>query len=192
MLPYELVDWSCDLEPYYSQLVERPGNPTYLPIEPDLVCSIVPKLSLLDQAMRTLGYSVFKPKTMTLRPHSWGGLHIDSSATGAVDLAFNIPIVNGESMKTCWYDLPDHEELLWGRTSNRYRSMPPDQVEAYRTHEFLLTEPTLIRTDLPHNVDGRSSSVSRSMISIRWATPQGRLLTWPERGLVHQAVKMIS
>lgn len=198
---YLKIDWSINLEQYATDLLRRPGNPVYVPIEVDLLTKIVPQLDALNQAMQQQGWAMFKPKTMTMSAGTWGGVHIDNSESNEViDLGFNIPILNGTSMITRWYDLSkiNYTDLGW---QPEHLIISPEKDRWFRKNidylineccvdSMLLDKPCLFRSDDPHNVDGRHSPVTRSILSIRWINLEtNKLMSWADKDVFVKVVQ---
>jgi hypothetical protein len=201
---YQKLQWNVDLAPHKNALLNRSGDARYNAIEVDLLCSIVPELGELNSLLKTKSWSMFKPKTMTLPPRAWGGIHVDSSAgTHVIDCGFNIPIDNGPGMTTRWYDLSDingpFETINW--TANRLQGNYHQTAEestwfrnnanwlvAERCIDTMLLDGTyLFYSGEPHNVDGRHSNKPRSMLSIRWMNLEtNMLMTWADRAVFEE------
>lgn len=193
------LSWNVDLAPHKDALLNRAGDPRDCAIEVDLLCSIVPELGELNALLNTAGWGMFRPKTMTLPPRAWGGIHVDSSGGNRViDFGFNIPIINGPRMVTRWYDLSNIDApvdtIKW--TANRLQDgyqQSANEAKWFREHADWLVAERCIDTMLldgtylfysgePHNVDGRQSGVGRSMLSIRWVNlTTNQLMTWADR-----------
>jgi hypothetical protein len=197
------VNWSCDLSSYTLELIARHepnGDPRDNPISVEKLTSIVPQLNALNKEMNIKGWTMYRPKTMSLLPKSWGGIHIDSHAgTEVIDLGFNIPIQNGDSMITRWYDLdglqiPDnlnwtYYELTTITDKAKWARANADMLVRDRCIDTMLLDGCyLFRSDDPHNVDGRHSRVSRSMLSIRWINLEtNKLMQWEDREVLIDA-----
>ncbi len=184
---YVKLNFDIDLSKYSDELLLRVGDPIYNPIEVDQLCGIVPELMALNNRMIENGIVMFKPKTMTTFAGSFTGIHIDNAQNDSrpIDLGMNIPIENGTSMTTRWYNFSDIDDtkFYWKYGFlNPCKDMSYDDTVAYRTDSMLLDGPYLFNSGEPHNVDGKYSTVNRSMLSIRWwDVAENRLVRWSDR-----------
>lgn len=199
MARYIKINYNIDLSIYKNQLVDRPGDPRYAPIEVDELIAIVPELGKINTALNKVGWTMFKPKTMTLPAGAASFPHIDSSLDGTpLSLSMNIPIQNGASMTTKWVDIPnfDREEILWRTLKPAVYHEETNAgtiVDTYCVDSMLLDGMYIIKTDEPHTVDGRHSLVPRSMISIRWANIiNRRVMTWDQREILLDAINQLN
>ena len=190
------LKWNVDLTQHADMLLNRPGDPRFCPIDVELLCNIVPELNELNNSLNSEGWTMYKPKTMTLPPNAWGGIHVDSATNmDIIDLGFNIPIINGPNMITRWYNLDNISmptySVNWSanqlKEGYHQTSMEAqwfkenaDWLVAERCVETMILDGTyLFYSGDPHNVDGRHSNTSRSMLSIRWINlVTEELMTW--------------
>jgi len=198
---YQKLSWNVDLAPHKDALLNRVGDPRDCAIEVDLLCSIVPELGELNKLLMQEGWTMHRPKTMVLPPRAWGGIHIDSSAgKHVIDLGFNIPIENGPGMITRWYDLDNldapTDTINWtaDRLEDGYEQTSIEAQWFKENANWIVSERCIDSMRLdgtyifysgePHNVDGRHSLSSRSMLSIRWINlTTHKLMTWAERDI---------
>jgi hypothetical protein len=184
---YVKLNLDIDLSNYVDRLLFRPGNPIYNPIEVDELCYIVPELADLSNKTKAHNIVLFKPKTMISFAGSFTGIHIDSSQNDSlpIDLGMNIPIENGTAMTTRWYKFSNIEnsDFYW-----KYGFIDPLRGRSYeelignQVDSMVLDGPYLFNSGEPHNVDGRHSTVNRSMLSVRWwDIVNNRLVRWSER-----------
>jgi hypothetical protein len=184
---YRKLNFDIDLSKYADRLLLRVGNPIYNPIDVDELCDIVPELKELSLKAKKHDLVMLKPKTMTTFSGIYGEIHIDSAQNTMeiIDLGMNIPIENGTSMVTRWYnfDSVDNSDFLWTYGMNDvFKTMSYEEKLTRQIDSMLLDGPYLFYSGEPHNVDGTSSTVNRSILSIRWWDEvENRLVRWADR-----------
>lgn len=195
------LNWSLDLSSHADQLINRfnPNGYKSNSITKELLFAIVPELHELDSELLNSGITIVFPSVMSIQPGTFGILHIDWENLPEInDLKLNIPILNGDQMITRWYDLSGlpYDRIDW--EFNRSNLCEADRwflgnAEMLTNHHcvgsILLDAPHLFNSGIPHNVDGRHSKVTRSILGLTLANIQeARLLKWNERQIVIDAV----
>jgi hypothetical protein len=104
-------------------------------------------------------------------------IHVDGDSESKLRyLAINLPIANCERTYQNYYAIPTSELEFIEDRGNRYRAytkeVRPDVVDRVE-----ITEPHLLRIDMPHDVDNNKNTY-RVMMSVRF-DPQP-LHLWPE------------
>ncbi len=195
------LDLNIDLSIHSDVLINRPSpyGPKSCPITRQELFNIVPKLGELDYYLGKQGLAIYGPSIMSIEPGTFGILHVDWAESNKInDLRLNIPIKNGTSMTTRWYDLTGlpYDKIDW--TFDRSNLCEGDlwflaNQELLTTNHCVetlhLDRPCLFNSGIPHNVDGRHSSVTRSILGIniiKLATVE--LLQWQDKQQVIDAV----
>jgi len=99
-------------------------------------------------------------------------IHIDRDVGEVLqfELALNLPVANCTGTEMHWFDVPTSELEYIEDRDNKYRALGQDP-EIYKTLKPItsleLTEPTLLRIDIPHNVTNNQNH-HRMVISVRF------------------------
>lgn len=107
-------------------------------------------------------------------------IHIDDGHEGSTTLlALNLPILNCKDTYHYWFDIPASDLGTIHDRGNTYRSMPVDfdWTTLPQLDRLELTEPHLVRIDLPHNVVNDTDNY-RMILSIRFHPQPFHL--WPD------------
>jgi hypothetical protein len=200
------LDLPIDLEPYSGSLLARKGGYRYNPIALPLLFSLVPVMGRFNSLLEQEGWTMFKPKTMTVPPGDFNGIHIDSSSVindYPLSLGINMPIANGSSSITRWYNFGSLDinikQFFWDNNKDirpppELDSLTPQQiVDRYCVDTMVLDRPSLFFSGQPHNVDSRHSEVWRSILSFRLVPVDraGGTVGWANRHQVAQAINAI-
>lgn len=144
---------------------------------PDDIARVAPELTaFFKQNDMHPAYGAILIRT----PHVVAPVHIDNDLEILKpELAINLPIANCDNTLMNWFNFPVAELEHINDRGNRYRSLPLNFD--WNTLELLdsveLTDPHLLRIDVPHNVVN-NKDLYRMILSIRF-DPQP-LHLWPE------------
>jgi hypothetical protein len=195
------LDWDIDLSKYADALINRPSEtgPKSNPIERELLLEIVPEIKELDDVLATKGIGIAFSSVMSIEAGTFGVLHVDWKQDNQIhDFKLNIPIVNGSKMKTRWYNLTGlpYDTVDWAFDRSNlcagdlwFLSHQELLVEHHCVETLELDGPYLFNSGIPHNVDGRHSLDTRSILGMNIVDIEHeRFLTWNERQLVIDSV----
>lgn len=199
---YVKLDWNIDLAPYADALINRPSEwgPKSNPIKRNELFAIVPLLGELNRILATKDLIISYPSVMSIQPGTYGTLHVDGFLPEEIrDFKFNIPILNGDTMITRWYDLTGlpYDRIDWNfdRTNLSeadlwFLNNRDLLVNHHCVDSMVLDGPYLFNSGSPHNVDGRHATVTRTILSmnIKHISTEA-FMRWSERQLVIDAVE---
>lgn len=190
-----------DLEPYADALINRPSEhgPKSNPITRQELLDLVPQLAKLDQHLADYDLMISYPSVMSMNPGTYGIVHVDGALPYEThDMKFNIPIKNGTSMTTRWYDLTGlpYDKIDWNFDRQNlseadfwFLSNADLLVNNHCVETLLLDGPHLFYSGSPHNVDGRHAKVVRSILGMNIKhKPTDTFLRWAQKDLVIKAV----
>jgi len=112
-----------------------------------------------------MGRPIFKTVIINAMPKSTGLIHIDHRPHDNNVLAINIPLVNCDNAVTMFWDTTeDTNRLQYTSSGSPYIGF--NKSNCTKIDEYVLTQPVLFKTDLPHSVDNYSDK-PRLAISLR-------------------------
>jgi hypothetical protein len=191
---------------------EEQGNYRYFQLSMDRVCDHFTEFSRLREALNDHGFVLYRGKFFQTNPKDFTKIHIDQSlhrpdktttdlvyytseeamkyteVATPVEVALNIPLLNGGEHITRWYE-PEKcdvklEAAPCGPLPHMDNNLYGNKDELIKRHciaEHQLTTPSLIKTDIFHNVDGRHSNKLRWIISLRLRLMhENRFPTWSD------------
>jgi len=198
---YVKLDWNIDLAPHADALINRPSEwgPKSNPITRSELFEIVPVLGELNSILATRDLIISYPSVMSIQPGTYGTLHVDGFLPEEVhDFKFNIPILNGDKMTTRWYDLRGlpYDKIDWNfdranlsEADQWFLANPDLLVNEHCVESLLLDGPCLFNSGSPHNVDGRHSQVTRTILGMNIKhISTDHFMRWAERQLVIDSV----
>ncbi len=160
-------------------------------IKSQQIFEVMPKLSLLNNFLMAHDFCIRYPSLMTMQPGTYGILHVDGNLPETIqEIKFNIPIKNGNSMITRWYDLSKtpYPKIDWN--FDRQNPHPAEQwfydnadimVAEHCVESMILDAPHIFFSGEPHNVDGRHSTVERTILGFNVLTHSTQVwLKWSE------------
>lgn len=112
-----------------------------------------------------MGRPIFKTVIINAMPTSTGQIHKDHRPHDQNQLAINIPLINCDNSVTEFWDTDeDRTRIQYSSSKSPYIHFNRDRCK--KIDEFVLTQPVIFRTDLPHSVNNYSTE-PRLAISLR-------------------------
>lgn len=113
-----------------------------------------------------MGMPLFKTVLINSQPRSVGVIHVDYQLIPHSVLAINIPLINCDEAKTCFWDTTeDVNKVSFTTNGAPYTNFSFESCT--KVDEFILTQPAVIRVDVPHSVNNPSFK-NRLAISLRF------------------------
>lgn len=210
------LNWNFDISAT-GQTIKRwctheNGNYRYFQITIDRLCENFEVYQTLRDKLKEQDLILYKSKFMQMNPGDFMKIHVDQTVkrvdadpnalhyydkTNAmqyaevatpVEMALNIPLMNGGDHITRWYQPKDCQVNLRDAPCGPLPSINledwPDKdqlVNELCVASFCLNKPSLIRTDILHNADARHSKKTRWIMSFRIIDKHTKqFITWKD------------
>ena len=121
-----------------------------------------------------MGLPVWNTVLINAMGNSVGKIHIDHRPHDDNVLAINIPLINCDNAVTEFWNTTEQTEISY--TFHGYPYIGFKRKTCTKVDQFILTEPVIFRTDVPHSVNNYSDT-PRLAISLRLVTDPWHLVS---------------
>ena len=202
---YEKINWDINFQKYIDLLIKH-GIPSAtssnLIIRATDIFHIIPEVNRLNQLLKDKQYKIVSASIVNTNPNIFGGIHVDKTQSNRpLQLRLNIPIENSTSMVNRWYDISntpysvidwDYQPKAMTEGDKWFLTNSEKMVNEYCLDSLILEGPTFFKSSVPHNVDGRYSSVRRRILSILFSNSTlNRIADWDERKTILECINNI-
>lgn len=192
---YEKINWPISFNKYLQVLINN-GIPTdssiNLKIPTEIAFQSVSELLNLNRLLIQKQYKIISISLVHTRAGIFGGIHVDKTKSNRnLELRLNIPLKNSTSMINRWYDISStpYQIIDWDYKPNYltdgdkwFLNNQDLMVNQHCIDTMILDSPVFFRSSVPHNVDGRYSTVDRKILSIVFSnSKRDRIADWCER-----------
>jgi hypothetical protein len=113
-----------------------------------------------------MGLPIFRAVLINAQPRSIGMIHRDHRPVDNNVLAINIPLINcNQAVTYFWNTTEDINKVSYTSSGSPYIGF--SRTSCTKIDEFILTDPIIFRTDIPHSVDNQTAN-NRLAISLRF------------------------
>jgi hypothetical protein len=217
---YQELDWNLDISSSGPTIKkwcdEEKGNPRYFQIPIERLCDNFEIYKVLKDKLFEHEMILYKSKFMQMLPGDFMKIHIDQTVkridadvnalhyygsdamsyaevATPVEVAVNIPLLNGGDHITRWYKSDSCNVSLRNAPCGPLPSIDlsecPDKTKLVNQlciEELKLTKPSAIRTDILHNADARHSNKIRWIMSFRIIDSKTKkFISWSELDRLH-------
>jgi hypothetical protein len=199
---FKELDWNYNIvatgPTIKNWCTEEKANYGYFQIPIERLCDNFEVYKLLRDKLSSQGLILYKAKFMQMDPFRFMKIHVDqgvqrpdlpagalhyydntnamsySNVATPIEVALNIPLLNGKDHITRWYEATGCDVNLQAAPCGPLPTIDlenwpdlDDLVAQRGVAEHRLSKPSLIRTSVLHNVDARHSKRMRWIMSFR-------------------------